>query len=112
MEHIAMEKLVKIRVLFIKENDTWVAQCLEHDIAAQGKTIEAVKTAFKKTVAGQCFLDIHHGGEPLAAIKSAPQYYFDKFETAEKLKYTFNINISDSDQVAAAAAEDVRVCLV
>lgn len=46
----------KLRVLFIKGNgdtDNWVAQCLEYDIAAQGKTIREAKKMFELTMAGE-----------------------------------------------------------
>ncbi len=34
-------------ILFIKDGDRWVAQCLQYDIAAQGDTIPEAKNAFE-----------------------------------------------------------------
>jgi hypothetical protein len=102
-----MEKQIKLRVLFLKENDSWVAQCLDYDIAAQAKTIEALKLAFNKTICGQCFMDLKDKKEPLGGIGPAPDEYFTKFETAERLAYTVDI----SDTNPAAKVEDARVAL-
>ena len=59
----------------MREADYWVAQCLEHDIAAQGKTLPEVEDAFRKTVVGQIVLDLRKGREPL---DSYPVTYFER----------------------------------
>lgn len=104
-----MDKSIKLSVLLLKENNTWVAQCLEHDIAAQAKTIKDVKTAFEKTVTGQCFLDLQRGSDPLASIGPAPGFYRPLFDSAEKLEYKFHLKW-DEERVAAIV-DDFRVCL-
>ena len=68
-----------VRVLFIKEGGAWVAQCLEHDIAAQGKTFTEAEEAWERTFLGQILLDVKQGKEPLAGIKPAPKSYWRKF---------------------------------
>jgi hypothetical protein len=102
-----MNHKIKLSVLFLKENDSWVGQCLEHDIAAQGKTLDEAKTSLQHTIAGQMFLDAGSGKAPLLDIKPAPEYYRVKFENAEKLKFVFEL----SDGSIGAEAEDVRVAL-
>ena len=74
-----------MRVLLLKEETLWVAQCLEHDIAAQGPTIAAAKDAFVLAFAGQIAVALHHGEEPLTTFGKAPQYYWDLFSEAERL---------------------------
>ncbi len=63
----------------------WVAQGLEYDIAAQGKTIQEVKFKFETTFVGQIVVDVVHGREALAAIAPAPKEYWDKFNRGEQL---------------------------
>ena len=63
----------------------WVAQCLEHDIAAQGPTIEVAQDAFVRVLAAQIAVARHHGEEPLAAFEQAPSYYWERFERALRL---------------------------
>ena len=63
----------------------WIAQCLEHDIAAQGATFAGAKDAFARAVAAQIAVAVHHGEEPLATFEPAPQQYWELFAAAERL---------------------------
>ena len=78
-----------MRVLLFKENEVlWTAQCLEHDIAAQGRTLHDVKMAFVNAIGAQIAVALHHGEDPqefLETFDKAPTYYWDKFATAERL---------------------------
>jgi hypothetical protein len=74
-----------LRVLFTQEGDLWAAQCIDHDIAAQGKTIGEAKQVFERTIIGQILRDIKDGREPLAAFPPAPKSYREKFDQAEEL---------------------------
>jgi hypothetical protein len=77
---------IQISGLLLKEASAWVAQGLEYDIAAQGKTIRDAMKAFRRTVVGQMVIDMKHGREPLSAIPKAPDFYWQKyFEEAEPL---------------------------
>jgi hypothetical protein len=103
-----VNRKVKLSVLFLRENDSWVGQCLEHDIVAQGRTIDEAKAALSHTIAAQMCLDATHGKMPLADIKAAPEYYLTKFEHAEKLKYTAEIS---DESFGEAEVEDVRLAV-
>lgn len=74
-----------MRVLLLKEDTVWVAQCLEYDIAAQGPTIAVAKDAFVRTFAAQIAVAFHHRDEPLATFEKAPTYYWNLFNKAECL---------------------------
>lgn len=76
----------ELSVLFIRDGDCWVAQCLEYDIAAQGKTLEEVNEALERTFVGQILLDVRRGKEPLQGIPKAPKLYWERFEHGERLK--------------------------
>ena len=89
-----------MRVLLLKEETVWVAQCLEHDIAAQGSTIAEAKDAFVRAFAGQIAVALDHGEEPLATFEKAPPYYWDLFNKAERLADP--IRISDPIEIPPA----------
>lgn len=74
-----------LRVLLLKSNDVWVAQCLEHDIAAQGRSIEAAKASFEHVFLGHVKLDESAGREPLANVPPAPDFYWERFRKASRL---------------------------
>lgn len=80
------EKTLEIRVLVLREGDSYVAQCLEFDIAAQGKTIPEVNRAFELTLKGQVALDLQKGKRPFEGIPRAPERYWEIFEKALKIE--------------------------
>ena len=86
-------RTIALRVIYLRETDYWVAQCLEHDIAAQGKTLSEVEDAFRKTLVGQIILDLRKGREPLEDIKPAPSMYWRKFREGLRLGVDSNIEL-------------------
>lgn len=95
-----MTKHIVISVLFFKEPGSpliWVAQGLEHDIAAHGGTIEAAKRAFERTVAGYFQLAAKHNQEPLASLKPAPDLFWQVWQgIAEKETESFGPIMPDT----------------
>jgi hypothetical protein len=67
-------------VLLLQEGKTWIAQCLEWDIAAQGDTIDHALNSFERTFVGQIILDIDADKLPLEGISQSPKEYWEKFE--------------------------------
>lgn len=78
--------MYEIRVLLTVEHSTWVAQCLEYDIAAHGTTIAKAREALGRAFTAQVALAVHHGEEPLATLKPAPKPYWDLFEQGERIR--------------------------
>lgn len=77
-----------MRVLIIREEHLWVAQCLEHDIAAQAQSLRDVKLAFAKTFAAQVAVALATNQDPAEFIRSfapAPESYHRLFAEAERL---------------------------
>lgn len=103
----------KLSVLLMREGETWIAQCLDYDIAAQGNSIKAAKNALARTFAGQVAVDLHHGLEPLNGFSQAPKEYWDKFGGAERLQDRQQIMIPDESLpprvFVNALADDLRI---
>jgi hypothetical protein len=103
----------KLSVLLLREGDTWIAQCLDYDLAAQGKSIKAARNALARTFAGQVALDLHHGLEPLNGFSQAPKEFWDKFSDAERLQDRQPIVIPDESLPPRvhvnALADDLRI---
>lgn len=77
-----------MRVLILREGPMWVAQGLEHDIAAQGRSLTEVKLAFALAFSAQIAVAVARGEDPEAFINSfapAPKYYHERFEKAQQL---------------------------
>ena len=82
-----MKHNFEVKVLLISEGERWVAQCLEYDFAAQGKTMSKAMDCFSKSFAGQIYIDIDNGKEPLEDFTAAPVEYWDVFnKAADRLK--------------------------
>jgi hypothetical protein len=76
---------IQITGVLLKEASAWVAQGLEYDIAAQGKTIRDAMRAFRQTLIGQIVIDVRHGRQPFANIPKAPDFYWEKYDEGESL---------------------------
>ena len=78
-----IKHLFLLRVLIYQQDDgLWAAQCIDHDIVAQGNSIRAAKRAFERTIVGQILFDFKNGRQPLAQFPPAPQKIQDIFEKA------------------------------
>jgi hypothetical protein len=73
-EKFTPRRLVHVRVLL--EVGSYVAQCLEYDIAAQGKSPVEALDNWRLTAMGQVALDKRAGKEPLVALPCAPIFYW------------------------------------
>ncbi len=89
-------KIIKIRVLFFKDGQNWVAQGLEYDMVAQGRTIKETQNMFERVFVGNIIINIENGIEPLSQFKPAPKYFFNMFERAEQLAKKNNKGLIDS----------------
>lgn len=77
---------ITLSVVLFQENNSWVAQALEYDVTAQGRTLPDAEEALKRTLVGQLFVDLNHGLQPFEGIEQAPEQYWKKFEEAKKLE--------------------------
>lgn len=77
---------ITLSVVLFQEGHSWVAQALEYDITAQGKTIPAAEEALKRTLVGQLVVDVKHGLQPFEGIEQAPEQYWKWFEEAKKFE--------------------------
>ncbi|HTY11807.1 MAG TPA: hypothetical protein VMF88_12135 [Bacteroidota bacterium] len=108
-----MECTFLLSVLLFQDKGTgnWIAQCLEHNIAAQGKNIQKAVEAFTKTFVGQVVLDVKYDRKPLEGIPKAPAMYWDKFfNQSSKLSERHPVYLPDSiPSTVNARMEDLRV---
>jgi hypothetical protein len=73
-----------IRVVAFREGDVWVAQCLEHDISAQGATFQDAMRRLTATVNVECEFTLEKHGKEFANIDPAPEKFKRMFEAAEQ----------------------------
>jgi hypothetical protein len=100
-----------LSILLFQKDTTWVAQCLEWDIAAQGKTLDDALNSFERTFVGQLVLDIDQNKNPLEDTPRTPREYWTMFEQAKKLadKKPFYLPEEISPVCITASAQDLRI---
>lgn len=76
---------MNLNVLLMKDGDAWSAQCLEHNIAAQGETTDAAILELTRTIVGELALRAEREQEGLADIPRAPDMYWEMFGRANSL---------------------------
>jgi hypothetical protein len=91
---------VKLTVLLLEEGPAWVAQCLEHDIAAQGASMKEALEHFQEVFNAQVAYDLANKREPLAGKKRAPDWYWRARNYAEPLG-GWNMHLKDLPESAA-----------
>jgi len=75
---ILMEKERTMTIVMFKENDWWIAQCIEYDLAAQGRNIDDAQYEFQRMFCGRIMVAQELGiDDPLGDLPRAPK----KFQT-------------------------------
>ena len=101
-----------LNILLLQEAQIWVAQCLDYDIVAHGKTIPDAMSSFERVFAGQVVLDVEDGKAPLDDILPAPIEYWKLFENALRIADKKRFNVPEEMDPAwyiSATAEDLRI---
>lgn len=106
---------MSLRVLFLKRSYFWVAQCLEYDIVAQGKTLTDAQEAFERVFVSNIIVNLEAGVVPLSQFREAPREFFDLYERSQQLVPGNNIfnNFTDLPtnlQIPAYQIPERRVC--
>jgi hypothetical protein len=73
-----------IRVIVYREGDAWVAQCIEHDISAQGCDFQTAMRRLTATVNAESSYTVKKHGKEFASIDPAPKIFADMFEAGEQ----------------------------
>lgn len=74
---------IEISVVAFQAGDYWCAQGLQYDIAAQAKSLPALRRAFEKAVIGHMVVSEELGIEPLQSLGPAPAEFWKLYESAE-----------------------------
>ena len=69
-----------IRVVVYRDDEAWIAQCVEYDICAQGSDFDTAMRRLIGTVNAECDYTLKKHGKEFAGIEPAPSVFADKFE--------------------------------
>lgn len=101
----------KLSLLLFREGDWWVTQCLELDIASQGKgTMEDAIEEFWYTFIGQLKAAKNEGVDPFDLPK-APANYWDAFDKATELHPKVDMEqLLDNALASFRPEQEIRLC--
>lgn len=88
-----INKNIQLKVLFFKDGQSWIAQGLEYDMVAQGRTIQEAQKSFERVFVTNIVVNIKNKIKPLSQFKKAPKIFFKMFENAEQLVQKENENL-------------------
>jgi hypothetical protein len=73
----SQQQQLQVSVLLHRDGETWVAQCLEYDVAVQGRNKDEAQQRFLRALTSQIGLDLAEDRAPLSNLSPAPKRYFD-----------------------------------
>lgn len=73
-----------VRVIARKEGESWIANCVEYDICAQGADLGQVRRRMEVALELECQLALDKTGEPFGGIPAAPAIYEALYNEAEE----------------------------
>jgi hypothetical protein len=75
----------RMSLLVLREGEFLVIQCLEYDVAAQGRSIDEVVIDVERAFLGQLVAYMEIGEDPYSKLGKAPEFYWEKWKKAEIL---------------------------
>ena len=78
---------IEVRVVFYKDENAWVAQCVEHDIAAFARTLKDLPRAIDRAIAANVCVNHDLGREGLDGIPEAPKRFLEMIEPGMKIDF-------------------------
>ena len=76
---MADAQAVSINAVIFREGRHWIAQGLQHDVCAQGDTLDEVHAAFAQQLIATAAIALELGEEPFTNIDRAPDQYWEMF---------------------------------
>jgi hypothetical protein len=73
---------IKCSAVVYPEGDVYIAQCLEYDIASQGKTITQANERLVRNIAANLCVCVESGKKPFEGVPPAPRQFWEMFENA------------------------------
>jgi hypothetical protein len=79
---------LRIRILLFQDlPGVWTARALEHDIVAEGRSMEAAMQAVLRIMRAHLDFDRRHHHEPLSGFPAAPQAYWNAFKRGTPIEW-------------------------
>ena len=91
-------------IIFQRDAEEWVAQCLECDIGAQASTLLDLLYELQRVLVGHVVISRHHGLEPFECLPPAPGDYRNRLEAREPAAISPPADFPVSDRLSRSRA--------
>ena len=84
-----------IRVVVFRRGETWVAQCLDFDLATQARTVDDLDYEIQALLVGHVVASLKENKRPFESLPKAPSVFwrmFDQARSLESKRQTFDIS--------------------
>jgi hypothetical protein len=87
-----------LSVLLFREDDVWIAQCLEHDICVQASSKDEIRHELERVITAQ-FLFSNERGKPLFdGLPPAPASFWERYKHAARAEdFPIRLDASGKD---------------
>lgn len=75
----------KLKVVMFADDEWWIAQCLDFDIAVQARRIEDLPYELERTLIGRIMVAADLGLNPFSGLPKAPSRYWDMYDKATEV---------------------------
>jgi hypothetical protein len=72
-----------LNAVVYKEGDWWVAQCVDHDIATQARTVDQLYGEYERLIVGHIVASLAAGTRPFADTPAPPPHFRSMFASAK-----------------------------
>lgn len=86
-----------LRVVIVRDGESWFAQCLDIDYAAGGSTLEEAQNNFEEGLAATVMLHIHKFGNLNKLMKDPSPEAIEHLGMGKKFKFTMLTDIQSHD---------------
>jgi hypothetical protein len=76
-------RLKKLRVLIFQEGEWLCAHCLEYNFATQARTLDDLRYAIERMIAGHIAISLANGLKPFKNRRRAPEKYWTLFRRSK-----------------------------
>ena len=97
-----------LKLVIYREEGGWVARCLQHDIAAYGKTSDEAKKELRYLIFGYVIACVEHSERPFQHAVPAPGEFWEMFGEASEYQLEY-INLGAAMGVPRRAAQKAMV---
>jgi hypothetical protein len=99
----------RVSVILYPEDEFWIAQGVQFDITARGRTPIEASERFHDKFGAEFIMSLEVGEEPLASIGPAPKEFWEMYENAKMRAAIDDSSIRLSDGATPQVHQEIKI---